>query len=40
VNSRKTRAGDLALVTVDASGDTRYDYAALDARVRAGSQPI
>ncbi|WP_322029488.1 non-ribosomal peptide synthetase [Paraburkholderia sp. J76] len=30
-----SRASDTALVTVDASGDTRYDYAALDARAAA-----
>ncbi|WP_354683020.1 condensation domain-containing protein [Cupriavidus necator] len=29
------RGTDTALVTIDASGETRYDYAALDARVRA-----
>ncbi|EHP40327.1 non ribosomal peptide synthase [Cupriavidus basilensis OR16] len=29
------RAGDTALITIDAAGDTRYDYASLDARVRA-----
>ncbi|MGY8527503.1 condensation domain-containing protein [Paracidovorax citrulli] len=29
------RAADTALITIDAAGDTRYDYAELDARVRA-----
>ncbi len=29
------RAADTALVTVDAQGDTRYDYAALDRRASA-----
>ncbi|NIF68032.1 amino acid adenylation domain-containing protein, partial [Burkholderia sp. Cy-647] len=29
------RAADTALVTVDAQGDTRYDYAALDRRATA-----
>ena len=29
------RAGDTALIIIDAGGETRYDYAALHARVRA-----